>query len=205
MTVTWGRARGISQQAPGDDARFTFEFSQDTIRAKHSLSTTRFPERDVPDHGKAINQRKDADGRRVIEGIDVPSPAFTFGKTITVEVADVTTVMTNAASVHLNVNNATFAGFDAKEVLFTGLSGGQRDDDNVELTYRFSRHPNIIDEEIGEISGVTKYGWDYLEAHTIPEVATNGNGTEVGMKETIIGWRVHQMYPVGDFSVLNLE
>jgi len=64
-------------------------------------------------------------------------------------------------------NNAAFRGFEAGEVLFLGCSGNQEWDDQKgkgpwSLSYRFVASQNVTDQTIGDITGISKKGHEYL-------------------------------------------
>ena len=63
------------------------------------------------------------------------------------------------------VNNGSFKGFDAGEVLFLGVSGARRGthtDDLWELSFSFAVSPNRTNLTVGPITGIVKNGWQYL-------------------------------------------
>ena len=60
------------------------------------------------------------------------------------------------------VNNASFKGFSAGEVLFLGASGSKRGDDDWEISFRFAASENRSYITVGDITGVAKKGWEYM-------------------------------------------
>lgn len=205
VTVTWGQPRGFTYPKPSDPSRTSFEFTQDTITAKVSLETRKYGDKLVEDRN-TINVVKDASGNPEIRGVEVPSQAFSFSKTKVYAKDDVDDdFIATVASVYLHTNADAFAGFDAKEVLFAGCTGTQRDDDTYELNFRFQQQRNVIDETIGGIDGVTKYGWEYLEEVYDIVVGEDENGDTIELTPELKGFYVHKLFPDGDFSDLNLE
>lgn len=189
----------LAPQTPEDPSRFTFDFGQDTVRAQVAFDTRTYG--NAPASGNLINAKRNSDGTQRVEGVDVPSPAFSFGKTTILPVEVVTDqFLFVLGSIHLHVNASSFAGFAAREVLFQGATGSQRSETEVEITFRFGRRPNIIGQHIGGIA-VTKFGWEYMEP--VYQTAQFQGQSEVTLESQLIGFKVHELFPPGDFSFFN--
>lgn len=113
------------------------------------------------------------DGDRV-NGVEVEIPGLSWEEVYDVPSAYVTSsYIRRVAAVTKSINDATFRGFAAGEVLFHGCVGSQewdadRGDGPWNLRYRFTAAPNcgsgqtLSSLTIGSISGVEKNGHDYL-------------------------------------------
>jgi hypothetical protein len=82
------------------------------------------------------------------------------------------------AGVTGTTNNAAFRGFEAGEVLFLGCSGSQEWDDQKgsgpwSLSFRFAASKNVTGETIGDITGISKKGHEYLWVRYEDAVSSN--------------------------------
>jgi len=99
-----------------------------------------------------------------VEGVDITVPVFNFAETHRF------TSITDSYKLALfyatgKINNATFRGFAAGEVLFLGATGSKRDvyvETPWEITYRFAACRNRTNIVVGSIGGIAKRGWDYM-------------------------------------------
>jgi len=112
------------------------------------------------DHQGAIGVTDDS-----VEGVDVPDKSFQWTETWTLPLAGFGFVY-SAILGQLNgrTNAAYFRGFAAGTVRFDGATGGKSDkgDGFVELTYNFTFSPSESGLSVGDITGISKAGWDYL-------------------------------------------
>jgi hypothetical protein len=134
-----------------------------------------------------------------IEGVDIVTPVFNFSETHAIPDANVTgtykAILFNATG---KVNNATFKGFAAGEVLFLGASGSKRNDGPWEVTFRFAASQNVTGQTIGEITGINKKGWEYLWTYF---KETTSQGANISSPEQV---NVEKVYESTDFSLLGL-
>lgn len=97
-----------------------------------------------------------------VQGVDVVVPALTWTETYDVKSTYVTSsYIRNVAGLTGTVNNASFRGFEAGEVLFLGASGSQewdqeKGDGPWTLSFKFSASKNETGITIGSISGIQK-------------------------------------------------
>jgi hypothetical protein len=135
------------------------------------------PERRYPDSGDdAAPDQKGAigvDGNSV-QGVDVVIPALTWTETYSVPSTYVSTpYIKSLSSITGTVNNSSFRGFAAREVLFLGASGNQdwderKGDGPWTLSFKFVASANagqgatIPALTIGSITGIQKDGHEYL-------------------------------------------
>lgn len=141
---------------------YSFETGGGQIRIFQSLETidryTAYEGEPIPNYKGALNIK---DGR--VEGIDIPSQVYLFGETIHPPDGFVTPEY--KASVYrltTRMNSAAWRGFERGEVLFLGATGhgvGLK----WSITFNFAASENIEGRTVGEITDITKLGWDYLD------------------------------------------
>ncbi len=191
---------------PGD-RKITFEIGGGTINAKTSLETlasykdpaaTAFV---PPNFKNAINV--DENGP---QGTDIYVPSFSFEIAHWIAKTDLTpSYIVQLRNLCARYNNAawqptdgkiTLPNFAAGEVLFLGCSGSERNEDDYELRYRFITEPNVSGRTLGNITGISKKGWDYLWARYMPK--------KDGVDQVKVPYYVYveRMYDPGDFSIL---
>ena len=150
--------------APRPVGQSTYSFdtaggTQHITQAKQHIQTYTRGGATAPDLEGAIGY----DGHDV-QGCDITVPVYNFSETHYLAADAVTdTYKGTLFSLTGKVNNASFRGFQAGEVLFLGASGTQRQGDNAwEITFRFAASPNVSNLTIGGSSGIAKKGWEYL-------------------------------------------
>jgi hypothetical protein len=136
-----------------------------------------------------------------VEGVDIVVPVYNFS-----EVNYESDSQVDAAYRQIlfnltgKVNNNTWNGYAAGEVLFLGAAGSMRAGGDWEITYRFAASPNLSGLNVGDITGIAKQGWQYMWVQYIDE--------EDSTAKSLIKrpWSVHieQVYPYGDFSGLHV-
>ncbi|MBL0920932.1 MAG: hypothetical protein IBJ10_02255 [Phycisphaerales bacterium] len=153
----------------------------------------------APDFKGAINVTADS-----VEGVDVTIPAYEFSETHYLANAAVDSAFrTNVANLTGKVNDATFRGFAAGEVLFRGASGTKRggpDGDDWELSFRFSVSRNVTGLTIGDMTDIDKGGWEYLWVRYAEEVDDDADAV---VKRPIAVF-IERVYDEGDFSELGI-
>lgn len=149
----------------------------------------------APNFQGAINVTPQA-----VEGVDITTPALKF--TIVQRVAGPVSLAQIATLVGLTgaVNSLPWNGFAAGEVLFLGATGQARTRGDVEITYQFAAYPNVADMTIGDITGITKKGWDYLW------VRYKDDTDDVAKALVKVPQSVHveQVYPYADLNTLGV-
>jgi len=176
---------------------FSFDTGGGTQHITQSLSTVGMY---VPAGGTARDY-KGAIGyaNGTVNGCDITVPVFNWSEThylsdATVDSAYIATVY----SLTGKVNDATFKGFAAGEVLFLGASGSKRGSDDWEITFRFAASPNISNRTIGDITGINKGGWEYL---WVIYADLPGPDGPVKYPRQV---NVERVYEYGDFSLLGI-
>jgi hypothetical protein len=132
-----------------------------------------------------------------VAGVDITVPAFEFSVRKKFEFVSTGYLLAMVAMTG-RVNASPWSIFSAGEALFLGGEGGEDENNWVDVTYHFAARPNEFNLTLGNISGVTKQGWDYLW---------------VKHGEQVVGDRVlqipeaayvEQVYPGGNFNVLGI-
>ena len=136
-----------------------------------------------------------------VEGVDITVPSCTFSETHYLPA----TTVTLAYRVTLfrmtgKVNNAAFKGCAAGECLFLGATGTKRGSDDWEITYRFCVSPNRENITIGDITGISKKGWEYMWVR-YEDVA---DGLAYTIVKRPVAVYIEKVYEEADFSVLGI-
>jgi len=142
------------------------------------------------------------DGERV-QGADVDSPSFRWSETHVLANATVTDAYVLgliAVRFLAPLNAAIFRGFQPGEVKLCGISGGAREDQDVELTFEFEARPNVASATYGGCDAVAVNGWDNVSlTYQDREFVIAGQKVPV-----VIGVHTDELYPVTDFGVLGI-
>ncbi|MGD9691052.1 MAG: hypothetical protein AB7K52_15445 [Phycisphaerales bacterium] len=199
--VRYGKAQGGSLPEPGESI-FSFDTgggTQHITQSKDTVSSHAPSGSSPPDFGGAIGVT--ADG---VEGVDITVPVFQFSETHYFTNDQVTpsykgTLFTLTGK----VNSGAFKGFQAGEVLFLGASGARRGtdpDDDWEITFRFAASPNASGISVGDISGISKKGWEYLWVRYADQEDT---GSHAIVKRPVAAY-VERVYDEGNFAGLGI-
>jgi hypothetical protein len=153
--------RSNEQQAPADDSVSAFETGGGTQHVKISRATVQVRSVSGETAPNTYNQIN-VDAQQV-GGTDIVIPVFTFEETKVFPFNSVNAAYKmNLFTATGRVNNATYKGFAAGEVLFMGASGRSRGTEEYSITGRFAASPNITGLSVGDITGINKNGWDFL-------------------------------------------
>jgi hypothetical protein len=140
-----------------------------------------------------------------VNGVDIVVPALQWQESYDVPNKYITNAyIKSVAGVTGTVNNSSFRGFAAGEVLFVGCAGSQEWDDDKgrgpwSLSYRFVASQNVTGQSVGTLS-VNKKGHEYLWV-----VYKNENDSEtVSMVKKPKYAYVNKVYRDGDFSSLGI-
>lgn len=176
-----------------------FEIGSQTTRMTQSYATVGIypaPGRPAPIFYGAINVTRDG-----VEGVDVEIPTCEWTETwrfpdgtITPGYNGILYLLTG------RVNNNTFRGFATGEVLFRGASGRKTRQDAWEISYRFAASPNATGLTVGEITNISKKGWEYLWV-LYEDYEDN---TAMKLVKRPVAVYVEQVYPYGNFSLLGI-
>jgi len=180
------------------DTTTQFEVGGATEHITQSISTiSKTPvSGTAPDHKGAIG----VDEKGNIAGVDIVAPQLRFSKTYYIAAAAVTDAyIRTLAGLAAHVNDATFMGFAAGEVLFIGARGSQRGEEDWEITFDFAASPNKTNISIGGVITVpAKKGWEYLWV----QYETIEDPTAKKLTRRPIAAYVEKVYDTGDFGAL---
>jgi hypothetical protein len=180
---------------------YQFEIGGGTEKRLQSIATRKYPAT-ASEYNGAIGVRKSGDTIDV-EGQDVYVPSKSFSLKWTLNAGDFTpTLERNLYLMAIApVNIAPWLGYDAGELLFLGATGGvKQGDETGELTLKFQASPNLTNLSVGDVSAITKGGWELVDIVRETEDAEEG-GTKF-LRPKIAGVYVHQVYNQSNFSAL---
>lgn len=176
---------------------FTFETSGGSVHLTQSISTRNKYPSSAPDYSGAIGYDGDD-----VQGVDATRPVYQFSETHFLKPSTVTDSFRAALARKTGMyNNDSFRGFSEGEVLFLGASGrrqGTKYDDLWEVTYSFAVQQNQSSLTIGDISGISKRGWDYLWVRYEDDIDSS---TKKVLKKPVAVY-VEKIYLGTDFSSL---
>jgi len=145
-----------------DESSWQFDTSGGTHHITQSLATV-----GAYGNGAAVTDYKGAinvtGAGKNVEGVEIIIPRFEWSERHVVAAS----IVTQAYAITLAdltgcVNNAAFRGFAAGEVLFRGAQGSKTGQDDWDITYNFSRSPNVSSLDVGGITVSSKKGHEYL-------------------------------------------
>ena len=151
----------------------------------------------APDYRSGVNVTDDGP-----QGVDRTVPVFNFSETHYKSASAVTSgYVASVFALTGTVNNSSFRGFAAGEVLFLGARGSKRGVNGAwEITYAFAASPNVTNGSIGGFSGINKDGWDYLWFQF--EDKEDANAEKVVRRPRAA--YVEQIYKRGNFAGLGI-
>lgn len=195
VTVTYNKR--TKQPPDTSSSEYNFEVSLESQRIYTSLSTVN----QYVATGSPIDtfQQIDLDADGVPQGVDIRVPIGSFSVTYYPPVATVSSAYRVALQELVGkVNNATFYGHAAGEVMFVGASGRSRNATDWEINYRFEVRPNRTGLTIGDVTGVAVDGWDVLWVWNERDEEGNKN------IQKPFQVNVERVYERADFSVLGI-
>lgn len=137
---------------------------------------------------------------KTVNGCDVIAPVLSFNLPWGAPLALVTWPWVRTVGGLVGkVNSATFLGFPAGEILFTGLTGARNSKmRRWDLTFSFLHSANVADLDVGGITVATKFGHDYLDVKFSPD--EDGTGEKVVPKP--VEAHVRKVYDAADLTAL---
>jgi len=182
-----------------EQSTFSFDTGGGTQHITQSISTiAKYPVDTAPDCKGAIGVGQSGDSL-VVEGVDIVVPVYNWSETHYLANATVTAAYKQTLfGLTGKVNDDTFKGFAAGEVLFLGASGSQRGAEDWEVSFRFAASKNKTGLTIGAITNIAKAGWEYLWVRY-------KNSTDKDMPVQIpAAVYIEQVYEPADFSGLGI-
>ncbi len=136
-----------------------------------------------------------------VQGVDITVPIYNFTETHFIQNSVVTEgYRQKIFNLTGKVNKYSYKGFESGEVLFMGANGAKRGKDDWEITFRFAALPNKSNIRVGDISNISKKGWEYLWVQYADEVDTSSN--QVVKTPTAV--YVEQVYETANFASLGI-
>ena len=181
-----------------DDIEYEFEAGSQSVTITHADATTAYTGggRTAPDFNGGINVS--SDGK--IQGISVDRPKFSFSLTKYWAREDIDeTYQIAVSSITNRVNDDVFGGLPAGSVLFQGARG-RPTGNKWPITYRFEFSPNETGITVGDITGIARTGWQYLDIYRMT-IADTSAKKKTEVPHTVF---VHTVYPEADFDTLGL-
>lgn len=165
--LTWDVTAKYGKKKPIEvgDFDFSFDTSGSSTKITQSPYTQIYGDA-APDFEGAIGVRQDQ-----IEGVDKKFKGFTFQVKRKYKFSELPAdFILNLYRKTTGVNEDTFVvnykgqilTFQGGEVQFLGATGQSTGDDELEVVYKFESSPNATNLTIGDITGITKLGFDYL-------------------------------------------
>lgn len=178
---------------------FSLEISLGTARITNSREVMGFGQASgetIPSNGTLLGVQ--ADGS--IEGIEIPQVQSSFSELWYWP----TNLLTNSYRMTLEalagtVNfGGTFRSRAAGSVMFAGatlttVAGGV-----TPVRYHFQYSPPLVSFSVGDLTGINKAGWDYIEWFHKDEIASDK------LKRKLIGYRTHRVFASGNFASLGI-
>lgn len=206
VTISYSLLDSQSGSAGSESPTVTtweFDYSIDTQRVYRAISQQKFGS-NAPDHKKFINVVND-NGRMIVEGADSYAIRRTYRLRKSFPYTAFTTSYIDAIEGCVGkLNNATYKGVPAGELLFLGARGSIASTGESELSFEFQRsRPPTLPIEIGGITiptGTTISGWDIVWQQSRAQVDASVNDLEAGA----VGVYVAKHLESANFGVLNL-
>lgn len=178
-----------------DDSEFSFDFSGQSTHITEAISQTAYGT-GAPDVGNSINVTQDGP-----QGVDIQIPRGIYTETKVFANNTVTQawVATRAKMVG-KVNNASFKGYNAGELLLTQFSGRKRGNSDWTITFSWAISENDSNLTVAGIPSISKNGWQYL--WVMYEDAEDA--TAKRLKPVAVGVYVADVYKTADFSTLGV-
>lgn len=188
--------------------QWEFEISAETQRRYLAVSQQRFGAK-APEHGLYINVR-DENGVLRVDGVDafLPRRIYRIRKTFPYTAFTDTYINTIEGLVG-KMNNATYKGVPAKELLFLGTRGSIASSGESEISFEFWRKrppalPITIPGGAGESDIVIPTGTDISGFDIIWAAMREGVGAVNDMEAGAKGVYVSRIVELGNFSLLGL-
>lgn len=162
---TWEcQARYGARKPPkANEYKFTFDTTggrQKITQALEHIASYAPENETAADHQGAIGVTDHG-----VEGCEIIVPKFSWTETWHLPIETYGWAYSQVLkAITGRVNGSPFRGFPAGQVLFRGGKGSasNKDPNLIEITYAFDQSDDVTGQSIGNISGVSKTGWQYL-------------------------------------------
>jgi hypothetical protein len=141
-----------------------------------------------------------ADG---VAGVDLPVGQFEWEETHIFSWGDIDdTYKDKLAELTGRTNDATFQNCAEGEALFLGARGGKLPDNTGAITFRFAKSKNVTGLVVGDITGIDKKGWEYLDVFYEPkDIGSFPDKITIMVPKYVY---IHRVTFKGDFSDLGI-
>jgi hypothetical protein len=197
---------GVRPPQEVGESSFSFDTAGGTQHITQSLGTVhRYapPGKTAPDFKGAIGVTHDN-----VEGVDITVPVFNFSVSRRIPIAQWSasyvgtlyslTGKVNSGGFSVTINGNTY-NFAAGECLFLGASGDESSaSEFVEVNYRFAASPNRTGITVGDMTGISKKGWEYLWVR----YADSEDAAAKAIVKKPVAAYVEKVYEDGNFGLL---
>ena len=158
--ANWGKAKKREQPEKHSE-EISFDISPQTTKITQSLGT-------ITKTGIGVEVAPDFKGGigyngKTFQGCDKVVGSLSFTITQYKPIENITNAFVQQLEECVGcVNNNVWRGRQAGEVLFMGVSGSKRSEDDYQLAFKFQSQPNASGLSVGEITGIQKGGWEHL-------------------------------------------
>jgi hypothetical protein len=168
----WECQARYGARKPGKELEYKFSF--DTTGGKQKITQSLATIGRYGPPGKTAADHKGAIGvtDHGVEGCEIVVPKFSWSETWNMPIARYGWAYSQILkTVTGKVNGWRFRGFLTGQVLFHGGKGqaSSKDPSLIEITYSFEQSDDVRAQQIGEITGVAKAGWQYLWVHYVEQ------------------------------------
>jgi hypothetical protein len=182
-----------------------YKFSFDTTGGKQKITQSKETIQKYAPEGKTAPDHKGAIGvtDHGVEGCEIVAPKFAWSETWQLPLADYGWAYSQTLkAITGRVNSDAFRGFPAGQVLFHGGKGSasNKDPTLIEITYSFEQSDDVEGQTIGDITGVTKAGWQYLWVHYTEE----HDSTADALARRPDSAYVERVYDTANFTLLGI-
>lgn len=192
----------VQKEEPGETFSWSFDTTGGTAKitqAKQHIASFAPPGKTPPNHHGAIGVNDRGD----VEGVEIVVPNFRWEEK---HVFDARLVGWGYSQVLKAltgfVNAESFRGFPAGQVRFDGGRGGasNKDPKHIEITYLFAQSDDVTGVTSGNITGISKGGWQYIwyEYETTDDTQANRKAKQP------IAAHVEQVYYPANFTLLGI-
>jgi hypothetical protein len=197
---------GVRPPQEVGESSFSFDTAGGTQHITQAISTIhRYapPGKTAPDFKGAIGVTHDN-----VEGVDITVPVFNFSVSRRIAIAQWSasyvgtlyslTGKVNSGGFSVTINGNTY-NFAAGECLFLGASGDESSaSEFVEVNYRFAASPNRTGITVGDMTGISKKGWEYLWVR----YADSEDAAAKAIVKKPVAAYVEKVYEDGNFGLL---
>lgn len=198
-TAMWRTFERRSRPAEGE-SQFSFELGLESVKIAYAIGGIRAYKASgeqtwVPEK---INDQGDGSD---VDGVEIFEPIYEESETHWMPTSSITEAYRNTLKgIVGRTNDAPFKGSQAGEVLMRGISGSRRGANDSEITFRWAVRENQSSFSLGDVSGITKNGWEYLW----PRYSTRRTFSDAPSKDVITHVAVATVFPTADFSGLGI-